>query len=185
MTGKRLLIVALLFMSSFVYSQEIPKIIETTLSKVPVNSSWVKMNKYVDTSKSFKRIYKGKDSMEALVKPFYYKFRPDTAIFKMDNCNYAIEVKIHYLYVSEERAKKEFELIKSNLDLKIKPGTSMKPEESDTKADEKDYMYLLGAYEGCPFIQIEFWNDAWDKKDKSSILCSEIYLEFVNYDYCK
>src|SRR2546430_34672 len=115
MIGKRLLIVVLMFMSSYVYSQEIPKIIETVLSKVPVNSSWVKMNKFVDTSKSFRRVFKGKDSADVLVKPFYYKFRPDTAIFKMDNSNYAIEVKIHYLYTSEERARKEFELIKSNL----------------------------------------------------------------------
>jgi len=170
---------------SRVFSQEIPKIIETVLSKVPVNSSWVKMNNFVDTSRSFKRVFNGKDSAFALTKPFFYKFRPDTAIFKMYNGNYAIEVKIHYLYVSEERARKEFELIKSNLDTKIKPGTYMTPEASETKADEKDYMYLLGAYEGCPFIQIEFWNNAWDKKDKSSILCSEVYLEFVNYDYCK
>jgi hypothetical protein len=185
MIDKRLLILALMFIGSIVYCQEIPKIIETTLSKVPVNSSWVKMEKYVDTAKSFKHVFNGKDSADVLLKPFYYKFRPDTAIFKMDNKNYAIEVKIHYLYTSEERARKEFELIKSNLDLKIKPGTPMKPEDSDTKADEKDYMYLLGAYEGCPFIQIEFWNDAWDKKDKSSILCSEIFLNFVNYDYCR
>ena len=182
---KRLLIFILILLSSYAHSQEIPKIIETTLSKVSVNSSWVKMNKFVDTSKSFKRVIKGKDSAYVLLKPFYYKFRPDTAIFKMDNSNYAIEVKIHYLYTSEERAKKEFELIKATLDKNIRPGTSMPPEASDTKADEKDYIYLLGAYEGCPFIQIEFWNNVWDKKDKSSILCSEIYLDFVNYDYCK